>query len=47
MSWAFKIKICKVSDVGGGSDALIRNLHANTEGPIPPLVLDRTIDASG
>lgn len=26
--------------VGSGSDALIGNLHVNTEGPVPQLVLD-------
>ena len=29
--------------VQGGSDALIRNLYVNTEGPVSQLVLDRSI----
>ena len=29
--------------VGSCSDALIRNLHVNTEGPVPQLVLDQSI----
>lgn len=32
-----------VPSVGGGSDALIRNLHGNPEDPVPQVVLDPSI----